>query len=247
MPNSRAISFRFLLRLTPIFLAIGCSSNYVLPDHPMLTPEVSGKTFGLGGEVESFKASKAAIDVSNGHTDNPLSYQQVSNLTYLPSVGVFSPIDVFASFEQDSIPIFGIKIQLLGSNANHRYPGHRLAISGAYGVSTNEMDGNVKLDSHSNAKDFSLIYGYRFSSGFLLYNYVSYTQYHFDATVESSNIALNGMGLKYDSTQIGAGVGLELSLAFLVVKGDFSFRKLTSTHTPVQTDFVPRLAAGFRF
>jgi len=245
MPTPRA--FRFLLRLTPIFLAIGCSSNYVLPDHPMLTPEVSGKTFGLGGEVESFKASKAAIDVSNGHADNPLSYQQVSNLTYLPSVGLFSPIDVFASFEQDSIPLFGLKIQLFGSNASHPHAGHRLAISAAYGVSANEMDGNVKLDSHSNAKDFSLIHGYRFSPGFLLYDYVSYTQYHFDATVESSNTTIDGMALKYDSNQIGAGVGLELSLAFLFVKGDFSYRRLTSSHTPMQTDFVPRLAAGLRF
>jgi hypothetical protein len=197
----------------------------------MMSPEAIGG--GADIEFQRIGYSEARLDFNGGRTDNPLKMTGVvNNRTLYMAVGVSPTVDIFVKVPQESSSLLGIKVQLLGTGSKVRNITHQLAFTLAMGAERDDFDGPFEIDLKSDVRDYSIIYGYRFTEYFLAYSSVSLSDYHFRGDVKDGGGVLVDDSIDYRAQNIlGAQLGVDFGVPGFSIKYEFGLQKIKWTNS----------------
>ncbi len=197
---------------------------------------ISPEAIGGGAEIEFQRVgySEARLDFAGGKTDNALLMgDPVSNRTLYMGLGVSPTVDIFVRVPQESSSLLGVKVQVLGAPSKVRNNTHQLAFTLAIGSERDSFEGTYEIDLKSDVRDYSLIYGFRFTEYALIYSSISVSTYSFEGDITNSGGAtLSDDSIDYTASNIlGGQLGLELGGDSFALKLELAAQKIKWTNS----------------
>jgi hypothetical protein len=238
-------SFYILILL---FICTSCATKYVIPGNRFISPESVGGVLKVQAEIQQNSSKVAAIDVSDGNTNNKLQYNDKIRTGYFFGASLFEQLDFLWYQTASSVSFVGARIQVIGGSKASNSAGHKLSITAALGGNDHEIDSSdPKIDFTMKGQDYSLIHGYRFSENFMIYESLSQTNITFDGKLKSNNPLFNALEVNYKTTLYGLFVGGEFSFNSFMAKLECGYQIIKSTHTPDKEGVMFGYALGYNF
>lgn len=237
-----------LFILILLFLSTSCATKYVIPGNRFISPESVGGVLRVQAELQQNSSKIAAINVTDGNTNNRLQYNDKMRTGYFFGTSIMEQIDFIWYQTASSVSFLGARIQLLGGSKASKATGHKLAITAAAGGNEHEIDSSdPKIEFEMGGQDYSIIHGYRFSENILIFETLSATNISFDGKLSSSNPTFNGLRVDYKTKLYGAFIGAEFSYFALMMKLEAGYQIIQSTHTPERDGIRLGYALGYNF
>ena len=227
-----------LISFLLLFLLVGCATeiNFYVPAQRFQTPETTG-------DAGSFSA---AWDDSVSRDNNPQVSDSIissgSNVTLSKdavydfqkhiatglNLGLFERLDILASGYTDGPSYYGLKLQLIGADGVKKKEGFKMAITGSYAY-MREKDSTQNITVGGNEREYkanltvkgydtSLLMGYRFSKGLIMYISGGYSEMESESVMESNQFATVNIDgdVKMTAGTFGIRVGGNENTSFLL-------------------------------
>ncbi len=235
---------RFALLLT-LLLQVGCATKYIIPGNRFITPESQGGVFRGQFEIQKASANQLSAVADESGVDNGVEIDVVDRTGFLASTSFLEPVDVIWSHTGGGNSLLGIKYQIMGASRSAKGTGEKFAITAAFGGNEHEVEGENGIEFELTAKEYTALYGYRFSEMLLSYPSMSYAKYSFSGEINSSDSVIDGLKPKYDTRSIGLNLGGEVDLGNFFGKLECSYQKLKTTDTKEIAQFIFGYSAGY--
>lgn len=231
------------LLLVSLLFQVGCATKYIIPGNRFLTPETQGEAFHGHVEVQQTKANQHTLNTDSGTVDG-VKNSVISRTGFLASNSFFDQFDLYWSHTGGSNSLIGGKFQFFGGSRISKSAGHKLALAAAFGANDYQTDDKA-IDFTLSAKEYMLLYGYRFTEVVLLYTGLSSSTYNFDGIISSSSPTLNGLKPSLTSKVMALNSGLEVTAGSVTGKLELSYQQIKTTDTKNINNFLFGYSVGY--
>lgn len=221
----------FLFLVFIVLVSLSCAQRVKVPVNKMRGPEVNGKFMSLGYRKST--TSQGVIDLSQGQTTNPLFMQQSEDSELMIKASINRIAEFFYLIPEESVAMFGLRVQLLGDNRAALSEGQKLLFSLATGSSRDNFnESGISLNILSDATEFGLIYGYRFTQSFMAYISSHVSNYKFLAQIQGDTSAYTSNELNYVAQNISNNaLGIEWGGSSFIFKLEYAVQRIDWSNT----------------
>ena len=199
-----------LISILSLFLLVGCATeiNFYVPAQRFQTPETSGGAGSFDAalgmtqsqEITTVKVSDSIISSgSNVTLSKDAVYDFKKHIATGINLGLFERLDILASGYTDGPSYYGLKLQLIGADGPKKKEGFKMAITGSYAymrekdstqnITVGGNDREYKANLTVKGYDASVLMGYRFSKGLIMYISGGYSEMESESVMESNQFA----------------------------------------------------------
>lgn len=192
--------------------------------------------------------SEGLLSFEGSQTDNPLDMGTVKNKEFYLGLGVSPNVDLFYRLPEESTGLLGLKVQVLGGPAKARENGNKLAFTIGMGANRDTFKGTYEVELKSQAQEYSLVHGYRFSPLILVYEGISLSKYTFSGNIKEAPASFSTDSFEYKAQNIlGFNLGLELGSPSFKLKLEYGTQKIewTNTDSTLHQSISYALSAAF--
>lgn len=208
-----------------------------------MTPESQGGAFRGQAEIQQTTAQELTINTSNGSINDGVLYNLSTRSGFQVSNSFFESFDLYWAHVGSGNSIIGGKLQVMGTSRTAKGDGHKMSLVAGLGGNEHETD-DESVEFTLSAREYMLIYGYRFGESVLPYVGLSHSTYDFDGTINASG-SLKGLEPSFHTTILALNSGVELSLSALVAKLECSYQQIATDDTKDRTSFICGWSLGF--
>lgn len=218
-----------------------------VPINRMQSPEVIGG--GIEVEYKQVGFSEGQLDLSNNKTDDPLLMSTTRDQEFYFTLGLADNADIYVKVPEESASMIGIKIQVLGASSKNRNITHQLAFILGMGAERDSFSGGgLNIELKSDAKEFGLIHGFRYSEWILIYEGITLSQYEFSGLIENAPATFSDSEFEYKASNIfGFHVGLELGSVNFKSRAEIGYQNINWTSTGAKSFYSFGYSLGAAF